>query len=143
MAGTGRRGREHVDERLPEQPTADRGPAKPTDLGRRSWWAVLRRTWAQFREDNLTDWAAALTYYGVLSLFPGLLVLISALRLAGPTTMQRVMDSLLELAPGAARQVLRAATDNLLHGQAATAGVFALVGLAAALWSASGYVGAF
>ena len=45
-------------------------PDSPTDLRKRSWWETLKRTVREFREDNLTDWAAALTYYAVLSIFP-------------------------------------------------------------------------
>ena len=68
----------------PAQPTADEGPAKPTELSRRSWWAVLRRVVKEYQRDNLSDWAAALTYYAMLSIFPGLLVLVSGLRLVIP-----------------------------------------------------------
>ena len=124
-------------------PTKIGGPASPSQLGWRSWWGALRRTVTEFNNDNLTDWAAALTYYGILSLFPGLLVLIAALRLTGAATTQRVLDGITGLAPGAARDVLSRAADNLLQGQKSTAGLLALVGLAGALWSSSGYVGAF
>jgi len=51
-------------------------PDSPTDMKGRSWFGVLKRTVSEFKEDNLTDWAAALTYYGILALFPGLLVLV-------------------------------------------------------------------
>ena len=46
-------------------------------------WATLKRTASEFREDNLTDWAAALTYYGLLSLFPALIAMVSLLGLFG------------------------------------------------------------
>jgi membrane protein len=128
---------------LPDQPTAEEGPARPTQLDRGSWWGALKRTAKQFQADNLTDWAAALTYYGVLSLFPGLLLLISALRLAGRDTPQKVIDNLAGFAPGTVRDVLTGAANNLEQGGQSTAGVLAIVGLATALWSASGYVGAF
>jgi membrane protein len=132
-----------TDDRLPTSPTASDGPGSPTQLPKRHWWSVLRRTGKQFTADHLTDWAAALTYYGVLSLFPGLLVLVSALRLTGPDTTQRVVDNVGALLPGATRTVLTNAVKSLQEGQQSTAGIFALVGLLAALWSASGYVGAF
>ncbi|HEV7899339.1 MAG TPA: YihY/virulence factor BrkB family protein [Planosporangium sp.] len=128
---------------LPERPTAQQGPSEPTELGKRSWWATLKRTVKEFQADNLTDWAAALTYYGILSLFPGLLLLISALRLTGPATTKAVIDNITGLAPGAVRELLRSAAADLQRGQQTTAGVFAVVGLAGALWSASGYIGAF
>jgi membrane protein len=136
------RGRQD-DDGLPEQPTAAQGPPTPTALGRRSWFGILKRTVKEFSDDNLTDWAAALTYYGVLSLFPGLLVLISALRLTGGNTTQRVLDTVTGMAPGPTRDVLRASVRDLQNGQQSTAGILAIIGLVGALWSASGYVGAF
>jgi membrane protein len=129
--------------RLPERPTAQQGPSGPTDLGKESWWATLKRTVKEFQNDNLSDWAAALTYYGILSLFPGLLLLISALRLTGPGTTRAVIDSITGMAPGAVRELLRSAATQLQHSQQGAAGVFAIVGLVGALWSASGYIGAF
>ena len=60
------------------QPPDSETPDEPTDLGGRGWWAALKRTFKEFKEDNLTDWAAALTYYSVLAIFPALIVLVSA-----------------------------------------------------------------
>ncbi len=108
----------------------------------RSWGAVLRRTVTEFRNDELPDRAAALTYYGVLSLFPALLVLVSLLGIAGKSTTDRVLDNLRHLAPGAARQVLTNAVRQL-QGGAGIGSVLAVVGLLGALWSASGYIAAF
>jgi YihY family inner membrane protein len=121
---------------------AERPPDQPTDLPARGWLAALRRTVAEVRTDNLTDWAAALTYYGVLSLFPALLVLVSLIGLAGPDTIRTLTTNIEQATPESVRQVLVAAIGNLQKGQG-TAGVLALVGLAAALWSASSYVAAF
>jgi membrane protein len=135
--------RRERDEALPEQPTAQHGPDEPTDLGKRSWWSTFKRTVREFRSDNLSDWAAALTYYGILSLFPGLLLLLSALRLTGPSTTRAVLDNITGLAPGAVRELLRSAATDLQRGQQSTAGVAAVIGLVGALWSASGYIGAF
>ena len=118
-------------------------PAKPTDLSKHSWRGVLKRAGTNVGRDNLTVWAAALTYYGILSLFPALLVLISALRLTGQSTTQKVLDNLSSIAPGPARSILTTAITNLQHGQQSTAGILAIVGIVGALWSASGYVGSF
>lgn len=120
----------------------DRAPDGPTDLPRRSWGGVLKRTVREFREDNLTDWAAALTYYGVLSLFPALIAVISVLGLFGSSATQPVLDSATRLAPGPARTVLVGAIQNVQHARG-TAGVIFAIGLIGALWSASGYVSAF
>lgn len=131
------------NDQLPTRPTAQDGPASPTDLGKRSWWEVLKRTRKQVGEDKLTSWAAALTYYGILSIFPGLLVLIAALRLTGQSTTDKVLTNVTATAPGPARSILTTAIKNLQQGQSSTAGVLAIVGLLGALWSASGYVGSF
>src|SRR4051812_4148908 len=63
---------EIVMDGLPQGPTASDGPHKLSRLPGREWWQALRRTVKQFQDDNLSDWAAALTYYGVQSIFPGL-----------------------------------------------------------------------
>ncbi|MER6364829.1 YihY/virulence factor BrkB family protein [Kitasatospora sp. NPDC001527] len=119
--------------------------AAPDTLGelpRRSWWAVLRRTGKEFLEDELPDRAAALTYYSVLAIFPALLVLVSVLGVAGTSATTAVLDHVEKLAPGAARDILRSAVDQL-QNNTGTSAVLLVVGLAAALWSASGYVAAF
>jgi membrane protein len=120
----------------------DEAPDSPTDLRIRSWWGVLRRTVSEFRDDNLTDWAAALTYYSVLAIFPALIVLVSILGLIGDSATQPLIDNLGEVAPSPAKEVFTNALKNLQEGQGA-AGVLFVVGLAGAVWSASGYVAAF
>ncbi len=117
-------------------------PDGPTELPKRSWWAVLKRTVVQFNRDNLFDWAAALTYYGVLSLFPGLLVLTAILGLLGPSTTQTMIDNASQIIPAQGREILQEAIQELSRssGLAGTAAVF---GVLVALWSASGYIGAF
>jgi membrane protein len=122
--------------------TNGRAPEEPTDLGARSWWGVLRRTVREFRQDNLTDWAAALTYYAILSIFPALLATVSVLGLIGESATQPLLDNVTELTPGPAQEIVTNAIENLNQNQGA-AGVLFVVGLATALWSASGYVGAF
>jgi membrane protein len=103
---------------------------------------VLKRTFKEFKEDNLTDWAAALTYYGVLSIFPLLLVLVSLLGLFGQSATQPLIDNVGKLAPGPAKDIVTSAIQNLQKSQGA-AGVLLIVGLVGALWSASGYIAAF
>jgi membrane protein len=118
------------------------GPRKPTDLSIRSWWGVLKRTVSEFRADNLTDWAAALTYYAVLSIFPALIVLVSILGLAGHSATNAVLDNINQLGPGPAQDIISGAIKQIAASQGA-AGIAFVLGLVAALWSASGYVGAF
>jgi membrane protein len=124
-------------------PTSADGPARPTDLSGRLWWEALKRMVTQADRDHLTDWAAALTYYSVLSLFPGLLVLVSALRLAGSAVTNEILDGVSKMTPGPAHDILESSLGELRNGSQATAGLLAVVGLAGALWSASGYLGAF
>src|ERR671921_619905 len=117
-------------------------PEGPADLKKRSWFGVLKRTVKEFSDDNLTDWAAALTYYGVLSIFPALIALVSILGLIGDSATQPLIDNVGSVAPGPAKEIFTSAIQNLQGSQGAS-GVFFIVGLAAAIWSASGYIAAF
>ena len=121
---------------------ANGAPDEPTDLGGRGWWAALKRTVKEFQEDNLTDWAAALTYYAVLAIFPALIVLVSILGLVGESATQPLIDNLGAVAPGPAREIFTNAIKNL-QGDQGAAGVLFIIGILGALWSASSYVGAF
>ncbi|MDP9685967.1 YihY/virulence factor BrkB family protein [Streptomyces griseoviridis] len=126
----------------PDAATERAAPDSPTELPKRSWSALLRRVLKEFKDDELTDRAAALTYYGVLSLFPALLVLVSLLGIAGESATQGVLDNVQKLAPGPARDVLTNAIEQL-RAKAGLGSVLAVVGLVGAVWSASGYVAAF
>jgi membrane protein len=106
------------------------------------WWPVLKRTVGEFKDDNLTDWAAALTYYWILAIFPALIVLVSILGLVGDPATQPLIDNLGKVAPGPAKEIFTNAINNL-QGSRGAAGVLFVVGLLGALWSASGYVAAF
>ncbi len=114
----------------------------PAGLTGKSWLAALRRTVREFREDNLTDWAAALTYYGILAIFPALLAVVSVLGLIGHSATEPLIENLGKVAPGPAEEILTGAISNLQQSRGA-AGVAFVIGLGGALWSASGYVGAF
>ena len=128
---------------MTSQPAArSAAPEDPTDLPKTSWWETIKRTVSEFREDNLTDWAAALTYYAVLAIFPALIALVSILGLAGQDATRPLLDNLGAVAPGPAKDIFTSAIENITANQASSA--FALAfGIAGALWSASGYVGAF
>src|SRR5690349_4819973 len=115
---------------------------KPTDLPRRSWVSVFKRTAKEFKADNLTDLAAALTYYGVLAIFPALIVIVSILGLLGHSVTDPLVNNLAKLAPGTARSIFTNAVNNI-QSQSGAAGVAFIAGLLVALWSASGYIAAF
>src|ERR687891_2386739 len=92
-----------------------KAPDDPTDLPKRSWWDTLKRTFREFKEDNLTDWAAALTYYAVLSVFPALIALISIVGLvADPATITRVLtDTVSSLGPKSAIDTFRGPIESV------------------------------
>src|ERR1700759_2527692 len=125
-----------------DQVNEDRAPDQPTQLRTRAWPAGFKRTFKEYKADNLPDLAAALTYYAVLAIFPMLIVLVSILGLLGHSVTQPLIDNLGKVAPGAAKQIFTSAVTNIQKNQG-TAGVLVIVGLAGALWAASGYVGAF
>jgi membrane protein len=106
------------------------------------WGGILRRTLSEFQADNLTDRAAALTYYGVLSIFPALLALVSVIGIVGKPATKPLLTNLGAFTPGAARDILHSAVVGLTNGRG-TAGLLFFVGLGAAIWAASGYVAAF
>jgi membrane protein len=120
----------------------ERAPKGPGGLRARSWGGVFKRTIAGFRQDNLTDLAAALTYYGVLAIFPAIIALVSILGLIGHSATEPLIENLGKVAPGPAKSIFTSAIENLNKSKGA-AGIIFVLGLAGALWSASGYVAAF
>ncbi|MEU7085768.1 YhjD/YihY/BrkB family envelope integrity protein [Streptomyces achromogenes] len=126
----------------PAPETERAAPDSPVRLPRRAWGAVFRGALREFRDDQLTDRAAALTYYAVLSLFPALLVLVSLLSVVGRSATDRVLANVRNLAPGPARDIIVRAVGQL-QDKAGIGSVMALVGIVLAVWSASGYVAAF
>src|SRR4051812_40482886 len=129
-----------------ESPTAPRrADYRPTGVDKDpSRWATLKRTFTEFQEDNLTDWAAALTYYALLSLFPALLAMVSIVGLFGDprTTTSTVTDMVTSIGPKSAAQTFAGPIKSITSNRS-TAGLLFIAGLATALWSASGYIGAF
>ncbi|MFF4519120.1 YihY/virulence factor BrkB family protein [Streptomyces mirabilis] len=126
----------------PNEQVERKAPAAPTDLPKRSWGAVFRGSLREFKADELTDRAAALTYYAVLALFPALLVLVSLLGITGKSTTDKVLANLKQLAPGSARDIITRAVQQL-QGNSGVGSIVAIAGLVVAVWSASGYVAAF
>src|SRR6059036_260875 len=82
-------------------------PEAPTDIKKRGWGSVLKRTVKEFRADNLTDWAAALTYYGVLALFPALVALVSIVGFLGKSTVNSLISNIQSIpATGQAKTIV-------------------------------------
>ncbi|MDN3359573.1 YihY/virulence factor BrkB family protein [Actinomadura sp. DC4] len=130
-----------MSDRTSTDDTTD-APASPTDLPASTWWGAVKRSVSEFRRDNITDWAAALTYYAILSIFPAMLVIVSLVGLAGKSVSQSLITNVGDLAPGAVEQVLTNAITELQRSHGG-AGLIALISLGAAIWSSSGYVAAF
>jgi membrane protein len=140
---------EHEDERQtleakrePRGAPDGRAVDGPGELSGESRKATLKRTVTEFSADNLTDWAAALTYYGVLALFPALIALVSIIGLVGSSATQPLLDNLGQVAPGPARDILTSAIKNLQANKGG-AGLVFIVGLLLAVNSASSYISAF
>jgi membrane protein len=129
-----------------EDPTQRRGADyAPTGVERRTGlWPTLKRTAQEFQEDNLTDWAASLTYYGLLALFPALIVLVSIVGLIGDprSTTDTLTEIVNKLGPDTASDTFAGPIRQLTESRS-TAGFALILGTLLALWSASGYLGAF
>jgi membrane protein len=135
---------EHADDRRPDvEPDDDRKPGSPTDLTKRSWMYVLRRSVREFSKDECTDQAAALTYYAVLAIFPAGIALVSVLGVVGQG--QSAVNKLLTvLSDAGASSAVDTFGPTLRQVSSSNAAGFGLtLGLVTALWSASAYVGAF
>jgi membrane protein len=135
-ATEGRGGREEDGARRDYRPE---GAAAKTGT-----FATLKRTATEFMEDNLSDWAAALTYYGLLALFPALIAMVSLIGLVGDpqSTTSSLTEIITSIGPESAAETFSGPIESIASDQSA-AGFAFVAGLAGALWSASGYVGAF
>ncbi len=131
------RGRHERPAQRSGQPRHGGADRSATSLG-----ATLKRTVKEFSDDKLTHWAAALTYYAVLSIFPALLAMVSILGLLGSDAIQPLIDNLGSVAPGPAKEIMTSALQGL-QSSGGGAGVLFVVSLLGAIWSASGYISAF
>lgn len=130
-----------------DEPREDARPEfkadSPTDLTAKSWKYVVRKTAREFSKDQCLDLAAALTYYSVLALFPAALALLSLVGLVGRSaqTVDTILRILRQMGAGSIAKTIEPTLQNL--STTPGAGWALILGLLAALWSASGYVGAF
>lgn len=108
--------------------------------GKISGKAFVRELKEEYKRDNLKDHAAALTYYGVLALFPFLLFLVT---LAGivvrPEQIEALVAQLATVAPGEAVGLIEQQLDSLVRS---AGGGLLTVGLLGALWAASNGIAA-
>jgi membrane protein len=124
-------------------PDDSRKPDSPTDVTKPSWQYIAKKTLREFTKDQCPDLAAALTYYAVLSLFPALLALVSLLGVFGQAekTTSALLDIVQRIAPGSTVDIIRQPIEEVTNSP--SAGFTLVIGILVALWSASGYVGAF
>jgi membrane protein len=120
-----------------------RKPDSPGDLTKPSWKFTLKKAFSEFGRDQCTDLAAALTYYAVLAVFPALLALVSLLGVfgQGESTTSALLDIVRSIGQGTAADQLEGPIRQMTEAKAAGFGL--VFGILGALWSASGYVGAF
>ncbi len=123
-------------------PSLNREPGSPAELPKASLVAVLKRSRAEFRNDNLTTLAAALTYYGVLAMVPGLIVFFTVLGLFGKKVTNNVVSQVNHVAPGSTGHFVQTLLHQAQSHKTGT-GIMAILGLVIALWSASSYVNGF
>jgi membrane protein len=131
---------EREDAPRPEDP---RKPKTPPRVAKRSWKYIVRRTLREFSADQCQDSAAALTYYGVLSLFPALLAIFSLLGVVGQgdRAAKAVLNIVGQVAPGSTVDLIKGPIHQFASSSAAGFGL--VIGIVLAVWSASGYIGAF
>jgi membrane protein len=140
-AATTKTGDDKVNDGL-APPNPDAGPKSPTGLKGKGLFAAVKRTFKQFSSDNVSDWAAALTYYGVLSIFPGALVLVSILGLLSAHAQNTVQTTVHDIAGNKQIEDLVNTVFSQVKGSGG-ASLAAIIGIVLAFWSASGYVAAF
>ncbi|GIH04609.1 hypothetical protein Rhe02_26760 [Rhizocola hellebori] len=120
----------------------ERGPKRPSELSRGAWWRAFGRTVGELIDDHLTDRAAVLTYYGILAIFPGMLVLVAVVGLLGNQTAIDVVQDIKNLSFGPTADIIGQGVDDVVKSKQ-QAGIVAVLGLLVAFYSATGYVGAF
>ena len=130
------------DSSSPDQDDQTTLPSSPSKLPKKSWFKILKGAGREFSDDNLSDSAAALTYYAIQSIFPGAIVLLSLVGFLGTNATQTLISNLGEIIPGSAQETIVTTIQHLQADQQA-AGLAFSISLALGIWSASGYVAAF
>lgn len=121
-------------------------PAPAGPAGAPSLWArrgaALRRTPVAMWNDDVSDWAAALTYYAILALLPALLVTVSLISLVSPDTTQTLIAEVTDWAPAQSGSALNEVLTEMAGARSAALTVV-FAGAVSALWSASSYAAVF
>ena len=124
-------------------PDDPRKPDSPTDMSRPAWFYAAKRAVSEFSKDKVTDLAAGLTFFSVLSLFPMLLAVVSLLGVfgQGERTAETLNEWIAQFAPEDVSELLSGPISGLATQSGA--GLALVTGILGALWASSGYVGAF
>lgn len=124
-------------------PEREDKPDTPAQMTGPAWKYTAGKAFREFLDDECTDLAAALTYYAVLAIFPALIAIFSLLGLVGQS--QQVVDAVMPVLSSVLGESGASTLEPVVQSLATSpgAGLALVIGLATALWSASGYVTAF
>ncbi|CAN5585025.1 YihY/virulence factor BrkB family protein [soil metagenome] len=108
----------------------------------RAWLDVLKRTRLAMKADQVPLLAAGTAFFGLLALIPGLVAMVSIYGLVSdPADVQRQINSFSSALPDSARQLLTEQLQTIVDSSSRSLGLAAIIGVAAALWSASSGIG--
>ena len=118
-----------------------RSAEKPSDIPAKGWKDILLRVYRGISDDRVLANAAAVAFYALLALFPGIAALVSIYGLfADPTTIEQHLDSMAGILPGGAVEVIRDQLTRLASQPRGSLGVSFVVSLLISLWSANGAI---
>lgn len=132
-----------AERRSASQPTPLRPDQEPTDVSPRHWPEMALTSVKAALDDGVLNLSASLTYYALLSLFPALIVVVALLALIGQAGTTRVFIDIAEqVAPASAVDTVRGPIENVIASRGTSQTLLSL-GIIVAVFSASGFVGAF
>lgn len=121
-------------------------PASPrlSQLTPATWWGVLVRSVRGFRRDRCLDFAASLTYWSLLAMFPALVMVVALVGLVatGQAAVDAIVETVAELAPAQAAGAIETRIREVTEQRSGT-GALLSVGAIGALWTASAYLRSF